>query len=894
VELELLGIAGVAAFVLGGGAILLISAFRRTIELRGALMQAMRRIEKLEAMVMHLSSGRAEIPLETPAPIAAQQQAAQYQSAAVAELTPEAIPFRAQPRPSALGLTPAPAPAIEPPSPLERTDPPNVGVVAFIAAFFASAALIAAQLKALLPPAGMALALLVGLCTLGVAEWRRTYDLAKARPLTTVLPSQAEATALVGFIVILGASLFGVFQLQAASLWFAFAAAAAIALSGLWLGRFYGPYLAAFGLVAATVAPAMAPPDLFGPWAAFALLVATLALAMLAARARDASVWAWIAAAIGVGWALITALSRDPSAQPAAAGAFFALLVIAAAAYGWRDAREPLPFPRFWAPTQRLREPFVFAACLFVAAIAGLTTAALAAQAPVVLKGAALAALVGFSIVAAALKPGYWPAPLAAGLASAVAMTFWPIAASGLVDAPSLVVLAGLLAFGFAAGGAAIMLRGGDIRPAALMSGLGPILMVVAAHTRIGAFGEPVYWAAACAMVAGLNLAAYLQLMKSRPSAASAFSAGAALAVIAMLYVLTPADFAGFTLAASLPLLAFALRLREEAGLRLAALILCPFVFLRLIGPEIFVATASPPAAMALKIAPSLMACLLAGLMFDPLRARRSAAETEAAMTLALVLFASLITLSARHLATAGAIGGPYHDLVEMGLNTIVWTGVAAGLAARLGPKPRPFFFALELAVFAAASVHALVAGLLFLAPWWGLTPATPQSVARLSAIVFAFGGAAALFLGYAFLRARQNQIARANFAAGVGLTLAFAGLLLELRRLFHGFAMATAPMGTFEAWAYTLAGLGYAGLLIALAAERRSTGLAFVSLSLAVTVLIKAALFDFFAYDWSVRAIAFVLITALAAGLVWAFRRFVLGAKASAPRGLSGATPAA
>jgi hypothetical protein len=136
--------------------------------------------------------------------------------------------------------------------------------VAFFVALAAFTALAAAKVGALLPSAGIALAALAGLTSVGAAEWRRSADLERVRPLTTLLPNHAALAALLGCAVMTLAVWYGRLALNAIEPTPAFIAAAAIALAAAALAERHGPWLIVCSLICGAAAPALTSLDASG------------------------------------------------------------------------------------------------------------------------------------------------------------------------------------------------------------------------------------------------------------------------------------------------------------------------------------------------------------------------------------------------------------------------------------------------------------------------------------------------------------------------------------------------------------------------------------------------------------------------------------------------------
>lgn len=843
-ELTLLGSVALLAFVIGGAGVMLVAAFRRTIELRGALMQAMARIERLEKAI---ASGQ---PIAAPGA-----------ETLAADVAPPSIPSSAI---EPAGFNEAAAAALAE----ERIDPPPLGVLTFVAGLAAFAALAAAQVRWLSPQAGVELAAAVGLAVLGAAQWRRHVD---RTPPTGLKLDAAALSALIALSIMAAAIVYGWAALHAISPIAALVCMSVIALAAAAFSTQHGPVLLGFALLAAAGAPALAPVDGHAPPLRYALLAAFTALTMVLARKRRAPVWAWLANLVALAWGFNGAAWGGDPMLVSAIGAYFAALTAFAIAYAWDAGAAPGAFPAFWRTPWT--EPVLACAAIIAGASAGAALLTLAHPLPTGSASPGLVAMAVLAAIGAAARPGLWFAPFLALAGAACSIAFWPSEAHGFVDAPGLVILSATLALVFSIGGAAAMAGAKDARPGAALAALAPMLLFAAAHERIGGFGAREYWAAAALVIAALNALAYLQLSHAKADAAAPFAAGASLAFAAALYAATPAPLAPLALAAGVPLIALVHRWRGEMGLRAGALVLCVVVLIRLVTPEVFVATASPQLLLAELFLGSAAAALIAAFLFQ-----RGSNAGQTCFALALLLTAICATLEARHYFTAGRIGAPYASLAELGANTLVWLALAVGLAWRFGTQTRAHLAGLRLVAFGAAGLNALLIGGVMLSPWWGAAPGQALGWPGFNLIEFAFALPALAFFGFAQLRAHQGAQLEAGAARVAALALLLLAVLLETRRLFYGAAMATASVSAPEAWAYSLAGLGFAALLFALSANGGRI-LRFAALGVAVASLSKMALSDLSAFEGAARLAAFFGFAALIAVLLWLGLRDVMPA---------------
>lgn len=861
-ELTLLGTTAVLAFLVVGAAIMLVVSFRRTVELRGALIQTMRRIERLESAIV------AGAPLEI----------------SVRQVPTEAIGDSAQPRPRLIDAQPTIDEITAAVEASDRIDPPHLGVLSFGAGLAAFAAMAAARVDALSGGAGLALATIVGLIVVAAAEWRLRVD----RKANAANDGAALRAALLGVGVIFAALLYARYGLGSLHAHTAVLAMSALALFTALLSLRFGPWMLGASLPAAALAPALSPIGAHGAWGPYAFLFGFTALALLLSRRAQAPIWAWGAAAIALFWGANAAVIDTTPFNVAIAGIYLAGIAALGLSYAWASS-DDLSFPRFWEgawPAER-----VLGHAMTAIATVALTALLLRHAAPVDYAGWSLILLALGAIVAFALRPGLWLAPILAATAAATAIAFWT-ASNGLVDAPNLLILTAALGLIFSLGGWAAMMRAPEAPAGAAIAAIAPVVLFAAAFWRVGGFGGEHAWASAALAIGALNVLAHLQLRATQPGNASAFAAGAALAGSAALATIAPAPYQPLAFAAALPLLALIDRWRSDAGLRFAAGVICVLLFASLVLPQFFLATASPPVVLAALFLPCAAGAWIASLLFSRGPPERDIAAAQTAFALALLVAAACASLMARHTFTGGDIAAPYASLAEAGLNTLIWLGFALVLAWRFGARPRRAIFALEFAAFAAALTHAIVVQGVLINPWWGYAPAVVLGWGGFDLVMFAFAAPGLLFLFYAWQRSRQGYSARAATALGGAVTLLFVALILELRLLFHGAGMATEPLAQTEAWTYSIAMLGFAALLLAAAAHKEGRFLRYASLALALAALAKMAFSDLGALNGLGRIGAFLLIAAAAGGVVFLFRRFVLPPAPARPKTLANADP--
>ncbi len=816
---DLLALAVLAVFSLATLAILGGVAFLRTVRHRAALMQLegeVRALREALALLPH-SGATAPVPFAPPAP-------------------------------------PSPPPDPEPPAPA----PPL------------SASQPAASEPAASEPAPKPVPALARLeKTLG-GRWLRQGLSAKAfgRPRLPHLPLILTCA---GLIAAYAAAYAGYAAFALTPAWLAFLTMGAVSAAALALSLRDGPALAALAIAGAYLAPALAPLATPGPAALFVYLAAFTAAALAVIKAKDWWALVWPAAGGALGWALAWLQAGfDPQHQGEAA---LYLLVLAGlgTAFAWPRAGEASwRAPSAW--------PHSLIAAHAIAAAAGLLLYAVAIRGghdPAVI--AAILTLAAATCAVAALRQGFMAAPFAAQALGVAAILSWPALERGESGpapmAGALAVLAGL-------GGFAMTARPGGSAPGAVLAALGPVAALAAlAAARQQDPQSPLVWALIAGGLAALNAGGVAQAKTEATRASLSLGAAAAAALAASIAL------QGFALSAALallvPILAWLdLRFALKA-LRLAQAILAAALVWRLglsLAPYSY---AIAPTPLWNAIAPVYALCAAAlwaaARLYrrNGLSARARTIEVLEAAVLAVVVAG--LTLQARHLATGGAPGADYGGLVELGLHSAAWIGLALGLAARFGPKPRPVLFWGQALIAGVAGAHLFLLGGVLVNPWWGLYPAPAPGVAIFNTLLLGYGLPAGLLAAYAIVQRRQGLTVRAEIAGAAAMALAFVNVTLEVRRLFHPGALQAGPILEAEAYGYTAACLAYAGVVLWLGLIRKQPSMRYVSLVVLLASIIKAFGVDMGGLTGVLRALSFLGLGVLSIVVAVLYQRYVL-----------------
>lgn len=239
------------------------------------------------------------------------------------------------------------------------------------------------------------------------------------------------------------------------------------------------------------------------------------------------------------------------------------------------------------------------------------------------------------------------------------------------------------------------------------------------------------------------------------------------------------------------------------------------------LSPTLIAATLGNPAQLAaglaiLAAAASLL--FIAGFIAGRTEPRTWSTEALSGAGVIVVLIAAFLGL--RWLA-AGSAGVALDNFTETSLRVLALIAAGHVLLARPGVETG-FINAWRGHVLMGIGLfYVLISPLVALNPWWGAMPATVIGPPVFNTLALAFAAPALLALAAA-RRLYDYQRISARVFAGAGGVLLLAWAILEVRRLFRGAEIATAPVGLFEGACYALLLLA-AALAVAVAARMRA-----------------------------------------------------------------------
>lgn len=768
------------------------------------------------------------------------------------------------------------------------------------------------------PGVRVALGMLAGAALMAGGEWVRRRPeqraLAAIRP-DYVPPALTGAGLFAAFASVYGGfALFGLFPPLVA-----FALLAALSLTGMALSLVQGPFIAALGLLAGFLTPALVSTGNPMAWGLFPYLLALSAAASMLIRWRG---WRWLGWGTLAGtalWVLLWFAEAWRDGDALAVGLYLLLstvLFLAPAllrseeeadraepppAAGWRAVPPVSVLPAWALPRRRHPADRLAVAALWVlgALAAGLVW--IDDHGGVSLVILALFAALALAAGRRAERLGgiAWTAALAVLAALAPwSLPFYPAAPPALnAEGQPLVtaVAAGLPAetarFLWAAGGfAALFGLGGfaalrEARRAALwasLSALVPLALLALAYALV----EPpdtapplaVAWPAAALGLAALLVggASVLAGHRHRPGASlgmAAFAAGAVGAIALGATMTLREAWLTVALALQVPVLAWLearLNLRELRGV---ALLVAVAVLVRLaFNPSvldyegmawIFYGYGVPAAGF-----------LVAARWLRGAPDGRGDDLVVAVLEAGGLIFTTLMISFGIHRWMAGSLSEPPSTLAEMALHTLAWLGLAVLLAGdrRWNARPVAVWGRRLLVVLAAWQVVALQ--MLDLNPLW-----TDEPVGRwpvLNLLFLAYGAPGLLGLLWLWLE-RPRPPALLRLGPLLPAALLALNLALEIRRAFQGPVLSGPELSNAEWYAYSAAFLLFAVLMMAAALRFGWGWLRHAAFALVLAVVAKVFLSDMADLEGLYRVASFLGLGVCLIGIGYAYQRVLL-----------------
>ncbi len=742
----------------------------------------------------------------------------------------------------------------------------------------------------LLPPtARVIMAMLFGaaLVTAGEVIRRRSGDAAKLT--TAYLPSTFSGAGIVSMFagVLAARQLYGLIGVEAA-----FGGLLAVAALAVLLGWFYGPFLAAVGLIGAGVAPFVVGGSSDAPFWLYSYfpLIAGAGLAVDAARR-----WAWVsvlALAIGYGggW-LVMAASGGAGWYAMFLAALPLLAVLVPCLRLTPDHDGPLLAEVLMA---RGKGDWPIFPVRLAAGAVGLSSFGLWALEGAVASESMLAFLC-LAVMAGALILWSRGAPALSDLAALPAIAF-----------VARVVVEGANGWPLASDYAEAAYRGAEVaapQTVALLLTLATVLTLLAAW-RSGGAGYRAIWAAGAALIAPLS-AVGLELfwapsavIGAYPWALHVITLAALMAVLALRFAradrgdMRRAAFATLSCMSLIALALFLVTTKGALTLALAALVLVAAALDRRFRlPEMgwFIQAAVMGISYRLVIDPGLDWAIDDAALWEVLAAYGGAV---AAMTGALRLLEGLDRRNPEVFLESG--GAASAALLANVLITRWLTGDASAewilshWAMTLNAMPWLILMLVQLHRIQLGGALrwlrigiAVVAGLIALAGIGAAVGPLNPLVAGydvegrvlgpllLDTLLVAYGLPALVLLGASFRLRKLPRWVRLALRGG-GVVLAALWLALEIRRFWQGDVLSVSGVSQPELYSYTLALMVVGAALLYQAIARRSVDLRRAAMTVIGLTVAKVFLIDAAGLSGLTRVASFVGLGLALAGLAW------------------------
>ena len=690
-----------------------------------------------------------------------------------------------------------------------------------------------------------------------------------------------------------------------------FALLAGVAVLGLLMSLMHGPFLALLGLAGAFVIPMLVSTDSPNAWTLFGYLLAVGIGGLGVIRHRDWWRTSWAIVVGAAGWPVLWAVTQwhQGDALPvglyalAMSGAFLLWLHPALVSRG--DTALP-PWPTLEGLPPNVQMVFTVVATMGVVLFLGMridhysVVSLVLMGLFVVLVGAVarrrpeIDILVPGAIVLVILALALWHMPdLIAGYPPGTGvpsrLAYEPIVPPQLEPFVTTTVLSVVLL-----GGGAFAALWGAARPAywAAISTTAPLVLTAVAYWRVQGFAPNLFWGLAGLALAGPFLLAAERVARYRAdpamkAALGAYAVGVVAAVALAFAMVLEEAWLTVALAAQLPAIAWVYRRLELPALRVTALVVAGVALVRLVAnPYVldYAIGAPLPGINWLLYGYGLpaVAFYLARRLFIASADDRLVQVLEAGVVAFTVLF---VSLQIRALTSQdGTLTGDY-GFLEQGLQTIAWITTSYVLLVLEGRQRRPVFrYARHGLTGLAVANLMLFAGLVHNPLFNAATRVGDWPLLNLLAVGLAIPAGLCLAT---HRRARAIGADRTAAIYGIaGFVLAFVWLTLEVRHGFHGSVMALGggrDVSERESYAYSIAWLAYAGVLVGLGLWRAVAALRYASLVVLVLAVFKVFVIDMSTLDGLWRALSFLGLGSVLVAIGFFYQRIMFATEPSA-----------
>ena len=446
--------------------------------------------------------------------------------------------------------------------------------------------------------------------------------------------------------------------------------------------------------------------------------------------------------------------------------------------------------------------------------------------------------------------------------------------------------LGAALGFGGLFGVGGFLVLWGAKRPAmwAGVSAAVPVLLLVIAYWRIAGFEVDFGWATIALGLAAVSLLAAARVERHRQAQGLSVSLGfyaAAVVAFMSLAVTMTLEQAWLTVALSLqlPALAWIYRRIPVKSIQVIAAVVAGIVLVRLVFN--YNVLDYPLGEQPLFNWVVYGYGIPAAMFFWAARLFRGGDQKNLTAALLVTLLEAgglafcvlLVSLQIRVLV-AGALGSTDYTLLEQSLQSAAWLSVGTILAIHHRKRAHPVSLYGSRILLGAAMAQVVVLQLGLSNPVLTREFVGDYPLVNLLFLAYAVPAAFALRLAVD-LRGEASRLPSRLFA-GLGFVLVFAYLSLEVRRAFQGPVLSLAHQSDAEFYAYSLAWLVYAGVLLALGIYRRESALRYASLVVLLVTVVKVFIFDMADSTGLYRVASFLGLGLSLVGIGYLYQRFV------------------
>ncbi len=725
------------------------------------------------------------------------------------------------------------------------------------------------------PPMRILAALAAGAAMMTAGERLRRSVLGKTQP-----PGPAPAVlAGAGGAVVYGAiyAAYGLYEMIPAILALVLLAAAGAGLVLLAVVH-RAPAVAGLGLAGAYLTPALTNSGEPSPAALFVFTLAVAACGFGVARLMRQTSVAVVAGAGALLWPLIWIAGGDSVWGAFAVAAYLPALLGVTAAFGNLDDDQPTDVIGALRGGLRTIPPPLRIFLLMTSSIAALAVLfCLSVNDSAWPATIALwAGLTAVSLAAAFRREAHMPAPLLIAAAFALSL-------AAALPVATAIPAASAFAAAFGAGGFLLVRRRTQKAMPAMLVAAAPIAILCALFFAVADLQQAPGWGVAAFALAFANLW-MLTLLSRAPGgvggaagAASVYALGATLAAALGVAMAVEGLWMSAGLALQAPAIAALWRRFHLPALKVAAIAVATLASLRLLLlPEVLDAEVGPipifNALLPAYLAPAL-GFWIAARWFDRGGLAPSSATVQALEGAAFAVFAAFLSLQIRHALNAGDLGAPYQSLVESSLHIISWVLIAASVRRRFGAS---LTFARQLAervLLTLSGATAFAGNLAMLNPWWGNGPDV-TGAPLFNGLALWYLAPAAAFAAAALGARQSGALVIARFCAAAAALLAYAYVILSIRHAFHAPDLSAGGVTDGESWAYSIATILYASLILVAGAVRRSALLRYAGFGALILAVGKVFLVDTAGLEGVLRATSLLGLGAALIGVAVLYQR--------------------